>query len=344
MCSFDMRFSVIIPVWNVAPYLKECLDSVIVAVNRLSGGSHEKNIPAEVEVVCVDDGSTDGSGAIIDHCCAKDPRIKVIHQRNKGVSEARNVALSVSSGDWILFVDGDDKIAENTFERLVSVIASCPAVDIIAFDFLAFADGEEPIVCESSDSNQTIKNIADALGYSEVCREMWQNCFRRSVVLHRGFRPYRSGEDLLFLAESLSLANVLVKINDELYYYRIRSGSADHSGISARKIYDTIGYNMERLKVLIASNKRIDNRVIKHLCNKLSEETCWALRYVAREEADMLWKLLLETWAKLPKIKAIGFRRRIKFFILASFHNRLIALVCLVIPYMLKRRWYLRRD
>ena len=344
MCSFDMRFSVIIPVWNVAPYLKECLDSVIIAANRLSGGSHEKNITAEVEIVCVDDGSTDGSGAIIDRCCAKDSRIKVIHQRNKGVSEARNVALSVSSGDWILFVDGDDKIAENTFERLVSVIVSCPAVDIIAFDFLAFADGEGPLARESSNSNQTIKNIADALGYSEVCREMWQNCFRRSVVLHRGFRPYKSGEDLLFLAESLIMAKTLVKISDKLYYYRIRPGSADHSAISARKIYDKIGYNMERLLVLIASDKEIDNRVIKLLCNKLSEESCWALRFVDKEEADMLWKLLFETWAKLSKIKAIGFRRRIKFFILASFHTRFLAMVCLVIPYVLKRRWYLRRD
>ena len=87
-------FSIAIPVCNVAPYLREC--SVLA-----------QSFP-EWEAVCVDDGSTDGSGAILDEYQARDPRFRVIRQANAGVSAARNVALDVASGEYVTFLDGDD--------------------------------------------------------------------------------------------------------------------------------------------------------------------------------------------------------------------------------------------
>ena len=91
-------FSIIIPVYNVAPYLRECLDSVIAQTFT------------DWEAICVDDGSTDGSGAILDEYAAKDKRFRVIHQKNAGVSVARNAAIELMHGDWFLFVDADDVI------------------------------------------------------------------------------------------------------------------------------------------------------------------------------------------------------------------------------------------
>jgi len=120
-----MTFSIIIPVYNVAPYLRECLDSVLAQTYT------------DWEAICVDDGSTDGSGAILDEYAEKVrrsrsevkgggegqdsrsrsrttncqlPTIRVIHQENKGVSAARNAALDVAQGEWIGFLDGDDAI------------------------------------------------------------------------------------------------------------------------------------------------------------------------------------------------------------------------------------------
>ena len=90
--------SIIIPVYNVAPYLRECLDSVLAQTF------------ADWEAICVDDGSTDGGGAILDEYAAKDKRFKVIHQKNAGVSAARNVALGLVKGMYIAFLDGDDTI------------------------------------------------------------------------------------------------------------------------------------------------------------------------------------------------------------------------------------------
>ena len=94
-------FSIIIPVYNVAPYLRECLDSIL------------SQTFTDWETICVDDGSTDGSGAILDEFADRDSRFRIIHKSNAGVSAARNVALDVASGEWVSFVDADDVLTPN---------------------------------------------------------------------------------------------------------------------------------------------------------------------------------------------------------------------------------------
>lgn len=100
-------FSIIIPVYNVAPYLRECLDSVLAQAFT------------DWEAICVDDGSTDGSGTILDEYVAKDTRFRVIHQPNAGVSAARNKALDTVQGEWIAFLDADDLLREDFLARLL---------------------------------------------------------------------------------------------------------------------------------------------------------------------------------------------------------------------------------
>ena len=98
--------SVIVPVYNVAPYLEQCLDSIVNQTYR------------NLEIILVDDGSTDESGAICDRYAEQDSRIKVVHKENGGQSSARNVALDMMMGEWVLFVDSDDWIELNTLELL----------------------------------------------------------------------------------------------------------------------------------------------------------------------------------------------------------------------------------
>ena len=107
--------SVVIPVYNVASYLRECLDSVLAQTFT------------DWEAICVDDGSPDGSGAILDEYAAKDARFKVIHQPNAGVSVARNTGLNRASGGLVLFLDGDDLIPPNYLEAHVSARRDLPA-------------------------------------------------------------------------------------------------------------------------------------------------------------------------------------------------------------------------
>ena len=98
--------SVIVPVYNVAPYLEQCLDSIVNQTYR------------NLEIILVDDGSTDESGAICDRYAEQDSRIQVVHKENGGQSSARNVALDMMTGEWVLFVDSDDWIELNTLELL----------------------------------------------------------------------------------------------------------------------------------------------------------------------------------------------------------------------------------
>lgn len=103
------KFSIIIPVYNAARYLRECLDSVVAQTYT------------DFEVICVDDGSTDGSGAILDEYAAKDRHFRVIHQPNAGAWAARNAALEVAQGEWITFVDADDRIRPGWLENAMAL-------------------------------------------------------------------------------------------------------------------------------------------------------------------------------------------------------------------------------
>ena len=102
------KVSVIVPVYNVEDYIRECLDSLI------------NQTLTDIEIILVDDGSKDLSGTICDEYAKKDCRIKVIHKENGGQSSARNAGLKVSTGEYILFVDSDDYIVENTLETLLN--------------------------------------------------------------------------------------------------------------------------------------------------------------------------------------------------------------------------------
>lgn len=103
--------SVIIPVYNVDKYLRECLDSILAQTLQ------------EWELICINDGSTDGSSAILAEYAAKDNRINVIKQQNRGQGAARNIGLKQAVGEYIYFLDSDDYLVPDALERLISVAA-----------------------------------------------------------------------------------------------------------------------------------------------------------------------------------------------------------------------------
>lgn len=135
-------FSVIIPVYNAAPWIRACLDSVLAAAEKFE---------SQVEIVCVDDGSTDGSGAILDEYAARFEsldgasrlKLNVIHQPNAGVSAARNAGLEVATGDYVCFLDPDDVWAPKWLNHFATVIAETNA-DLVMAKYQTFFDGESP--------------------------------------------------------------------------------------------------------------------------------------------------------------------------------------------------------
>ena len=113
--------SVIVPVYNVAPYLEQCLDSIVNQTYR------------HLEIILVDDGSTDDSGAICDRYAEGDSRIQVVHQKNKGLSGARNSGLDIASGEYVIFIDSDDYIWGGTIEGYITLFSQYADLDISPF-------------------------------------------------------------------------------------------------------------------------------------------------------------------------------------------------------------------
>ena len=226
-----MDVSVIVPVYNVGPYLRECLDSIL------------SQTGVEMEVVCVDDGSTDGSAEILQDIAGGDPRIRVIVQENRGLSAARNRALDVATGKYVCFVDSDDMLAAGALAKLVS-IAEKEDLDHIIFGAESFLDERHGAVGRKLLSDtENYYRIKDPSIFHVVCggaamfaRLVESDSFyvssplrllRKDVVERKRLRFVEGiiHEDNHFTPLALIASKRAVVLPDRLYRRRLRSGS-----------------------------------------------------------------------------------------------------------------------
>ena len=218
-------FSIIIPVYNVAPYLRECLDSVLAQTFT------------DWEAICVDDGSTDESGAILDEYAAKDSRVRVIHQKNAGVSAARNAALSVARGAWIGFVDGDDAIAPNWLEIANNAVAGKNHPDWVRLWYKPCKVGKETLNVTIvypdskakyvSENNIVMQGLAWMLTNSLVILHFYRREIFEKVKFPVGVR-FR--EDDVQQFEALVYVKTATEIRFPGYFYR-----EDREGAATRR-------------------------------------------------------------------------------------------------------------
>ncbi len=218
-----MFFSVIVPVYNVAPYLRECLDSLVGQTCR------------DREILLVDDGSTDGSGAICDEYAAKDSCVTVIHQENQGLSGARNTGLNLASGEWIAFVDSDDWAEPDMLEKLQGHILASGA-DLYRLSYWIVSQAGDLLGRFSMAKEDTVFSLPDERSrfqyfFDEITRtaRVWGGAFRRSIIEERHLRFVDTrqiySEDLLFSFQFILHAQKIVYLHDLPYYYRKREGS-----------------------------------------------------------------------------------------------------------------------
>lgn len=210
------RFSIIIPVYNVAPYLRECLDSVL------------SQTFTDWEAVCVDDGSVDGSGDILDEYAAKDLRFRTVHQQNSGVSSARNMALNFALGEYLCFVDGDDWICRDYLQQLDDEISKNRNPDLIRL--AGFHKLNNGGVCSKTDLPQVEKtDVMEALCSFVISNAlMVLNVYRRDAIGAIRFPiGVRYGEDDIFLMRAIDGVRTVVQSNIDGYIYRyLRVGAA----------------------------------------------------------------------------------------------------------------------
>lgn len=274
-----IRFSIVIPVYNIAPYLRECLDSVV------------NQICPDWEAVCVDDGSTDGSGNILDEYAARDARFRVVHQQNKGVSAARNAALDIISGEWFLFLDADDVLGEfalSLIERITKGTAE--KIDLIRYNLFSFAKKLDRTKFSKKCAREKVLDVSSSIrnDHSNSSFVCW--AYRRAMFGSLRFKRYVHGEDRLFLGLVLSRANIVCDSGLNLYAYRHRLGSAMRTPMTKRKLSDRIGYALDWIDVLQASSKNVDARIYRMIVLHLTEGFVYGLYTLTGEDRRSLWQ------------------------------------------------------
>lgn len=238
--------SVITPVYQVEPYLDRCLRSI-------TGQSY-----ANLEILLVDDGSPDRSGAICDAWAARDGRIKVIHQANRGGGAARNAALDIARGQRIAFVDSDDYLAPDMLERLSVLldggadIAECGYLETTD-DSATFGGGSGAVTAYTRE-----EAMAGHLRDTVFRQLIWNKLYRREVIGDIRFPEGTRIDDEFFTYRVLGNSQRLVRLDRVCYAYRQQSGSIMHQsnpmrgleGLEAKR--QRQAYLQERMPALAA--------------------------------------------------------------------------------------------
>lgn len=212
--------SVIIPVYNVESYLRECVESVI--------NQTYKNI----EIILVDDGSTDSSGKICEEYLDKDSRVTVIHQQNGGLSAARNTGYDACNGEYVYFLDSDDYINPKTLAALVDT-AKKDSSDIVFFDAVSFADTDDFKVKQNYLRKNRYKTNCGRNVFAELTKNndyhsaVYLMLFSRAFLEQNGLRfvPDILHEDMVFTFYALLKAATVSQCPEVLYHRRYRKDS-----------------------------------------------------------------------------------------------------------------------
>lgn len=246
--------SVIVPVYNVEPYLRQCIDSILAQTYR------------DFELILVDDGSPDNCGAICDEYARRDSRIRVIHQENGGLSAARNAGIDIATGEYISFVDSDDVILDTYLEMLLNVALTQQA-DISVCGMMTFADGTTPNLVSCQDVS------VDAMSGRDACMSIyrmdgrvpvmaWGKLYRTGLFEGIRYPAGRIHEDDATTPQVLYNADRVAITTAQLYLYRQRAGSIMDRSFSAKRFDsvlsfdDCINYLLEKNDIELAKVAR----------------------------------------------------------------------------------------
>lgn len=260
--------SVVVPVYNTEMYLRECLNSLV-----------EQNLGDELEVLLIDDGSTDGSGQICDEYAVRYPNVfKVYHKQNGGSASARQVGWEESSGQWITVCDSDDFVEKDMYLSMLRAAESTNADMIICDMTYEYADGTSETIStdyggDEPNAVEVIKRILANSSLSSTCSKL----FRRDLFERSAFsweKDINLGEDTLMILKVLHAnPNIKIrKVNRALYHYRRRMGENTYTNMLTEEKWEEL--------------KRVHEWKVNNLREKGLE------RYVAASAVDLIFAYL----------------------------------------------------
>ena len=294
--------SVIVPVYNVEEYLEECLDSI------------QCQTYSNIEVILVNDGSTDHSQEICERYCKQDPRFRLINQANKGLSGARNRGMTESKGEFITFVDSDDVLKDDMLEQLLKHMTSEEMEDIVE---CWYTNDKKEIEIPSPENVKIIfqGNAKEAL--VSLCEDnivrlnAVAKLFRREVILNFPFLEGLFYEDVYGGMGILKHVHKIVKIDYTGYYYRVRSGSIMNREFNLKNLdLFTICDKVEQLyegnaDLLPYVQRRLFHLVLMHVVDyRIFEGNPYQEKYVEylnRYAKNSRKSLLMRAYRLFPK-------------------------------------------
>lgn len=314
------KLSVIVPVYKVESYIHKCVDSIL------------EQTYTNLEVILVDDGSPDNCGKICDEYAAKDKRVKVIHKKNGGLSDARNAGIDISTGNIIGFIDSDDYIEARMYEEMIDYMEH-NNLDIVCADTNQVKGNK--IKFKPRYKKNYVWNKQEAL--SEILNgnldnAAWNKIYKREIIGNTRFPQGRVYEDVATIYKFIYNADKVGYLSKPYYYYVKRKGSIVTSGFNCKSRYDCfVGY-IERLNfakkhklscveacrkqaletalatltAFYANNENIDSDRYKNV-NNFIEMQLGKKNHLRKKHEVLLWsfkncKVLHKIYAKMSSI------------------------------------------
>lgn len=332
----NAKISVIVAVYNTMDYLDECLESLTEQTYK------------NLEIVLVDDGSTDDSGRKCDIWESRDSRIRVIHQKNMGISKARNAGLKIITGDYVAFLDSDDLLNKFFYEKMLDALyesgADMALCKVRPFEFKSELEKENikenknlKYKKEVVEENKKIKNKNEMCSYyiSEDKNRfifhlndnftgeitwVWNKLYKREVLNNLTFKNIKVMEDVMFITDVLTKVKSCVWVLEPLHYYRQRNGSIMNS--SLRNIYEDYARSLE---YEFTTLKYIEDRKFqeKHLYSCLNKIASYDVRAYENKMYNEDRKMLFyyKTLYMQNKNLVTDNKEKLKIFLFVHMHR-----------------------
>lgn len=285
--SMDPLVSVVIPVYNVEPYLHECVASVV------------EQTYTNIEIILVDDGSTDSSGTLCDEFALSDSRICVFHKKNGGLSDARNYGILRSHGSLISFIDSDDYVSSNYIMHLYQALVR-GKTDIATTSICIFREGEPPKEHKRDTAEFHVYDACEALEDMLYMRHLEPNAFpkiyKKELFDTIQYPVGKLYEDIATTTKLIDKAGKIAYLDENDYYYRIRPNSIQTASFNPKKLdlLDQLNVvkSIVQLKYPNAINAYYskEQSALFNLCMNIPQKS----KEQNQEICKMLWKSILK--------------------------------------------------
>ncbi len=298
--------SVIVTVYNIREYIEKCIDSI------------KNQTYQHLEILVVDDGSNDGSGELCDNLATQDERIKVIHKPNGGLSDARNSALDVATGEYVAFVDGDDWIHPQMYELLLCAICSGDA-DISACNYTHNIQDFNRTYNAQNIEIEVLSGVDAFLNIEKTLQMAWNKLYRRKLFSKIRYPIGRLHEDEYVLLDILYNAKRVSIVDYRLYFYTVRDDSI-MANMSIKRIDDII----EAFDRRISFAKATKNQALVALSVKQYCDSCLDIYYKIKDgtysgiDSTVLKRLRENIICILKNNKDVSIGKRYKLFIVSD--------------------------